>query len=179
MNTNQTNKILMVIAPERFRDEEFFRPKEVFEKNNFAVTVASTKLGVAQGAKGGSYKVDATLQDVKADDYDAIVISGGAGSKAYLWNDKTLHALLNDAYSKNKIVSAICISPVILAKAGLLSGKNATVFNDSDAIAEMNAARSKINPEHVVRDGKIITGDGPEASYDFGEEIIKAILENA
>ncbi|WNY24743.1 DJ-1/PfpI family protein [Methanolapillus millepedarum] len=174
----KSNKILMVIAPERFRDEEFFRPKEVFEKNGFSVTVASTKPGVAQGAKGGSYKVDIPVKDAKADDYDAIAISGGAGSKAYLWNDPALHTLLKDAYAKNKIVSAICISPVVLAKAGLLSGKNATVFNDPDAISAMNAAGSKLRPEHVVRDGRLITGDGPDVSYDFGEEILKAIREN-
>ncbi|MDV0447539.1 hypothetical protein MsAg5_14390 [Methanosarcinaceae archaeon Ag5] len=171
------NKILMIIAPERFRDEEFFHPKEVFEKNGFTVVVASTKLGVAQGVKGGSYNVDITISDAKADDYDAITISGGGGSKAFLWNDSALHALLKDADAKNKVVSAICNAPAVLAKAGLLSGKNATVFDDPDAISALNAAGSKLKPEHVVRDGRMITGDGPDASYDFGEEVLKAIRE--
>jgi len=170
-----TKKILMIVAPERFRDEEFFRPREVFEKNGYIVVVGSTRLGKATGTKGGDVEVDVLIDGLPADDFDAIVISGGSGSKAFLWDNPTLHRLLNDAFTKGKVVSAICISPVILAKAGLLKGKNSTVFDDPDAVKEMQKAGTKLKAEPVVRDGSIITGDGPECSYDFGEEIIKAL----
>ncbi|MCL2550474.1 MAG: DJ-1/PfpI family protein [Methanimicrococcus sp.] len=173
----KTKKILMIVAPERFRDEEFFRPREVFEKNGYNVVIGSTRLGKATGVKGGDVKVDVLIDGLSADDFDAVVISGGAGSKTFLWDNQALHRLLNDAFSKGKVVSAICISPVILAKAGLLKGKNATIFDAPDAIEEMQKAGTNLKAKHVVRDGGIITGDGPECSYDFGEEIIRALKE--
>ena len=170
-------KILMIVAPERFRDEEFFEPRGVFEQNGFAVTVGSTRLGKATGVLGGSVDVDVLIDNVSADDFDAITISGGGGSKAFLWDNSKLHALLNDAFSKGKVVSAICISPVVLAKAGLLKGKAATIFNADDAIAAMKEAGAELKQEAVVCDGNIVTGNGPECSVLFGEEIIK-LLKN-
>jgi len=173
----ETKRILMIVAPERFRDEEFFRPREVFEKNGYDVVVGSTRLGKATGVKGGDVEVDVLIDGLSADDFDAVTIAGGGGSRAFLWDNPALHRLLNDAFSKGKIVSAICISPVVLAKAGLLKGKDSTVFDAPDAVEEMRKSGTNLKPEHVVRDGGIITGDGPECAYDFGEEIVRA-LEN-
>lgn len=170
-----TRKILMIVAPERFRDEEFFQPREVFEKNGYDVVVGSTRFGKAAGTQGGSVDVDVLIDDVSADSFDAVVLSGGGGSKAFLWDNPDLHKLLNDAFAQEKIVSAICISPVVLAKAGLLNGKESTVFDAPDAVEEMKKAGAHLKAAHVVRDGLLITGDGPECASDFGEEIIRAL----
>jgi len=170
-------KILMIVAPERFRDEEFFEPRGVFEQNGFSVTVGSTRLGKAAGVLGGSVDVDVLIDDVSADGFDAITISGGGGSKVFLWNNPKLHALLNDAFSKGKVVSAICISPVVLAKAGLLKGKAAAIFNADDAIAAMIESGAELKQDAVVRDGNIVTGNGPECSGLFGETVLSAIQQ--
>ncbi|NLI62591.1 MAG: DJ-1/PfpI family protein [Methanosarcinaceae archaeon] len=168
--------ILMVIAPENFRDEEFFEPKEVFEQNGFEVIVASTETGTAKGTQGGTFDIDFTVDRAKSERYDAIVISGGGGSRKHLWDNKTLHKLLNDFNSENKTVAAICISPVVLAKAGLLKEKKCTVFNDTESIEIIKKAGGKLDIEkNVVRDGNIITANGPAASKAFGEEVIKKL----
>jgi protease I len=173
----KTKKILMVVAPERFRDEEFFEPRAVFETAGYQVVVGSTRLGKAAGVKGGDVVVDILIDDASADDYDAIAISGGGGSKAFLWDNPKLHALLNDAFVKGKVVSGICISPVVLAKAGLLGGKAACIFPDETAIDEMKKAGVDLKDIAVVKDGKIVTGNGPECSAEFGEIIVEAINE--
>lgn len=170
-----TQRILMIVAPERFRDEEFFEPRAVFEKNSYSVTVGSTRLGTSIGTLGGSVNVDVVIENVSADDFDAITISGGGGSKSFLWDNPNLHALLNDAFSKGKVVSAICISPVVLAKAGLLNGIAASVYPDDEAIAEMKKKGADLRMDAVVADGKIVTGNGPECSTEFAEAVLKAI----
>ena len=68
-----------------------------------------------------------------------------------------------------KVVAAICIAPVILARAGLLKGKRATVF--PDGIPELEKAGAVYTAQSVERDGRIITGNGPEAAEAFGREI--------
>ena len=170
-----TKKILMIAAPERFRDEEFFRPREVFEKNGYFITVGSTRPGIAKGVKGGEVKVDVLIDQVSADDFDAAVIAGGAGSKAFLWDNPVLHKLLNEMSSKNKVIAAICISPVILAKAGLLKGKSAAVFDAPDAVEEMKKAGAALMSKDVVADKNIVTGNGPECSYEFGEAVVSLL----
>ncbi|MDD5255697.1 MAG: DJ-1/PfpI family protein [Candidatus Omnitrophica bacterium] len=166
-------KAVMVIAPEKFRDEELLEPKEVLEKAGIAVSVASMRLDGCRGTLGTQYKADMLFRDVRSGDYDAFIFVGGAGASVY-WDDPSAHALAVEAAKKNKIVAAICIAPVTLAKAGLLQGKRATVW-PSEA-SQLTAAGARYSASPVEKDGNIITGSGPAAAREFGEEILKALL---
>lgn len=168
-------EVLMVIAQENFRDEEFFEPKKVFEDNGIDVTVASSSKETATGMLGGTAKPDINISDANMDDYDAIVISGGSGSKEYLWSNKDLHKLVNKAYKDNKIVSAICVSPVVLAKSGILKGKNVTVFDDPNSITEIKECGACYENKSVVSCENIITGKGPDYAEEFGKAVLNAL----
>ncbi|MCM8799824.1 MAG: DJ-1/PfpI family protein [Candidatus Omnitrophica bacterium] len=167
-------KILMIIAPEDFRDEELLRPKEIFEKNEFKVVIASTSLNTAKGMLGAKIKPDILLTDVIVDDYVAVVFVGGIGASCY-WEDHLAHKIANDAYNKGKIVSAICIAPVTLANAGLLSGKKATVWESEAGLLKKKGAQ--YTGRSVERDGKIITASGPFAAEEFADTILKVLSE--
>jgi protease I len=71
-----------------------------------------------------------------------------------------------------KVVSAICIAPSILANAGILNGKKATSFpsqrNNINAVGTYTGTPVEV-------DGKIITGNGPQAAKDFGKKIAEAL----
>ena len=168
-------KILMVIAQDGFRDEELIVPQKEFVKNRFKVTVASTSSGEAIGKLGARVKPDAEISKVKFLDYDAIVVVGGPGSRDYLWNNKILHKGLADAFAKGKVISAICISPVVLAKAGVLKGHKSTVFPDPESERELKKAGAIYIQKSVVVDGKIVTGNGPDAASKFAQEIMKLL----
>jgi protease I len=164
--------VVMVIAQNEFRDDEFFLPKEILEKNGIEVKVASTSLAEALGSLGGVYKPELLLKDVKADDFHAIVFVGGIGATQYL-DDPLAHKLARDFLNSNKIVSAICIGPVILAKAGILKGKQATVIApEADKLKEAGAVYTA---KAVEKDGNIITADGPGAAKEFAEALVKAL----
>jgi len=168
-------KILMVIAEKGFRDEELLVPQKEFTKNGFKVIVASTSLGEATGKLGARVKPDTEVSKVNFLDYDAIVVVGGPGSSEYLWNNKILHKGIGDMQAKGKVISAICISPVVLAKAGVLKGKKATVFPDTEAIDELKKAGAIYISQSVVVDGKTVTGNGPDAALKFAQEIMKLL----
>jgi len=165
-------KLLMVIAQERFRDEEFFEPKQIFEKKNFLITVASQKKGVAVSKLGVKVNVDNSLHDVVVSQYDAVVFVGGRGAHVY-FDDPVAHAVANSFVQQKKIVGAICAAPSILANAGLLKGKKATCTPDQKENLKANGA--KVLEQDVVVDGKFITADGPKAATKFGETIVKAL----
>ena len=168
-------KLLVVIAPERFRDEELFEPLAVFRKAGIGYDIASVRPGTCTGMLGGTCEATLDLAHVKADGYDGIVVIGGTGSPEFLWGHSRLHALVTEFAGSGKLVSAICLSPVVLARAGVLTGKKATVFRTADSVAEMRRGGADLRGEAVVVDGRFITANGPAAARRFGETILSAL----
>ncbi len=165
-------KAVMIIAQNNFRDEELLRPKEVLEKHGVSVTVASSSLKESTGMLGAKIKPDILFTAINVSDYDAILFVGGSGSREY-WDNAAAHKIANEANTSKKIVGAICIAPVTLAKAGLLANKKATTH--SSTVNDVKASGAKYTGADVERDGNIITASGPEAAQKFGEAIVKAL----
>ncbi|RZN34199.1 MAG: DJ-1/PfpI family protein [Methanosarcinales archaeon] len=173
--TDLTDKtILMVVAQHNFRDEELFIPKEFFEKKGINVVVASKDSGVATGMLGGSVNIDVSVSDADTSKYDAVVFVGGPSiDSQMLYKDPGYLKLAKDASDAGDLVCAICLGSMIPANAGLLSGKNATVFISGRSYIEEKGATYTGAP--VTRDGKIITGEGPDAAEEFAKTIVKAL----
>ena len=169
-------KALMIIAPRDFRDEEFQEPKAVLEREGVKVVVASTVAGIARGMFGMQVTPDTTIGEVNPAEFDAAVVVGGSGSQTYLWNNSKVQEIVQALHQKGGLVAAICISPVVLAKAGLLKGRKATVFRTGTTINELKKGGALISDAPVVVDGKIITGRGPEAAREFGRKIADNLL---
>ena len=167
-------RILMVIAPDKFRDEELFTPREYFLARGAKVEVASSASGEVRGMLGRTYRPEKKLSEVKADDYDAIIFVGGVGAQAYYDNPDALK-LAQSAFQKGKVIGAICLAPGILAKAGVLKGRSATSFRSARKILVEGGAR--FIEQHCVRDGKIITADGPASAEKFAATIAQALVQ--
>ena len=169
------HKILMIIAPEQFRDEEYAEPRKVFEKAGIDVTVAASRLGQAVGKFGLKAQVDKLLKETHATDYDAVMFVGGPGSHAY-FEDPEAHRLIREAETSERIIGAICAAPGTLAKAGLLKGKKATSYSGESDLLKQGGAIFTGKPVEV--DGRIITGDGPQSAKAFGEKMVDMLREN-
>ncbi|MFH1392197.1 MAG: DJ-1/PfpI family protein [bacterium] len=170
-------KTALIIAPKDFKDEEYFVPKQAFENAGFIVETVSSKFGPAIGVDGNEAKVDVLNKNLKIDDYGAIVFVGGPGAQKYI-EDPEAHRIAQDAVSKNKILGAICIAPAILAKAGVLKDKQATVWFsnlDKSAIKILEQNQAKYLDRDVVEDGRIVTASGPKAAQKFAQAIIKLL----
>jgi protease I len=103
------------------------------------------------------------------------VISGGSGSRKYLWDSKSLHELVKEADARKKVVSAICISPVVLARAGVLKGKESTVFKSPDTVHELKEHGAIYLDRNVVVSGRMVTGRDPESAEAFGKAVLEAL----
>lgn len=169
-------KVLFVIAPSDFRDEELFRTKEVVESAGFKTSVASTSMNEAVGMLGGRVKPNLTISQVNLSEYDAVVFVGGQGVETNdMPGNPAVVKLAKDASNSGKVVAAICIAPRILAAADVVTGKNVTSFNDNDTISSLKNAGAVYTGKAVERDGKLITADGPSSARKFGEEIVKVL----
>ena len=166
-------KILAVIASRDFKDKELLTPKKIFENNGYKVVVASSSLKISRGVDGAEVKPDILLKDVNADDYVAIVFIGGPGASEY-WNNQIAHRIAREAMKKKKVLAAICIAPVTLANAGVLSHKKATAwFSEANNLIKKGAFYTG---SAVEQDGNLITANGPSAASEFAHSILKALI---
>lgn len=172
-------KAVMLIAFRNFRDAEYFVPKEILEGAGVEVKTASNKMGLAIGAEGGDVSVNFLVKDLNPTEFDAVIFVGGPGCLENLDNEDS-YRVAKETMANNKVLAAICVSPVILAKAGVLKGKRATVWSspmDKGPIKILEEQGAIYLPRPVVSDGKIVTGNGPDAANEFGEAIVRVLTE--
>lgn len=165
-------QVLMVIASSDFRDEEYFTPRQIFEKVGLKVKVASSVQRECKGMLGGKVVPDVLLSSAKIEDFAAVVFVGGLGAKEY-WSSPEAHQILKKAKDGGLVIGAICIAPVTLAEAGLLKGRQATVYKSCKKQLEDRGA--KFADKDVVVDGRVVTANGPEAAKEFGETIVSLL----
>ena len=166
--------ILIVIAPQDFKDEEYFLVREELEKAGHKVLVSSLQ-DTATSVEGKQVVTDVLIDEADVADYDALVFVGGAGASVYFENEKVLE-MCYQTIEQGKLLGAICIAPGILARAGVLAGKDATSFESE--LSTLDEAGAITSDSHVVVDGQIVTADGPQAAREFGKKIAELLKED-
>lgn len=168
MPTVAVKRALFIIF-DQFEELEYGEPRAVLEKQGINISVASSGTHSVSGSLGKKVQPDVALSEVHTADYDAVVFIGG-----YSYEESNADAIriAQEAVAQNKVVAAICIAPITLARAGVLKDKRAT---SSMSFATLKAAGAVYTSESVARDGNLITGNGPAASRKFGEAIAAAL----
>lgn len=104
---------------------------------------------------------------------DVICIPGGGGTNGLMKDKETLDFIRQQAAGVRYITS-VCTGSLVLAAAGLLTGKHAAShWNAIDLLAAFGAVPTA---ERVVRDGNIITAGGVTSGIDFGLMIVAELL---
>ena len=172
-------RVLMVVAPEGYKEDELSVPSGIFKELGAEVVVASTRTctGIARGMSGGEVAVNLSIGDVNLSEYDSIVIVGGVGSMRYLWDDRDLRDMVRAAYDSHKTVAAICLSQVVLARAGILQDKECTAF--ITAKEELIKNGGKYLDKGVVVSGNIVTAKGPEYATEFAIAVADVMMNRS
>ncbi|MBN1169587.1 DJ-1/PfpI family protein [Candidatus Micrarchaeota archaeon] len=166
--------VLMIVAQVGFRDEEFFVPKEILEKDGHIVKTASLTRGQAKGALGAIVSPDMAIYEANPEFFDCIVVVGGPGSPV-LAKNKEVTELIEKGFRKGKIIAAICLGPMALAAAGILSGRNATVFKSREGLDALYNGGATYKDKGVIVDENIITADSPQNAERFGIAIAEKL----
>ena len=159
-------KVLMPLA-QGFEEIEALTVVDILRRAGVEVVLAGIQPGSVEGSHQISIIPDTTIDAAIAGDFDMIVLPGGQPGSDNLNADPRIHVLLTEFAAKDKLIGAICAAPIVLAAAGLLSGKKATCY---PAYADrLNGGIYEDSP--VVIDGTIITSRGPGTAVNFGMEI--------
>ncbi|OGI65081.1 hypothetical protein A2642_03150 [Candidatus Nomurabacteria bacterium RIFCSPHIGHO2_01_FULL_39_10] len=167
-------KALFIVAQQGYQHLEYGIQKQILEQAGITTVTASKQRGVASGKV---YTTVATLalDEVRVEEYDVIIFIGGPGAVRYQ-QDAEAWRIARQTVAQEKLLCAICIAPTILAYAGVLKRRNATVWNED---GEQEPLFKKLGITYtgktVTQDGKIITANGPGAARDFGKKIVEVL----
>ncbi|MDT7828994.1 type 1 glutamine amidotransferase domain-containing protein [Pricia sp. S334] len=172
-------KRIAILATNGFEESELKSPKEAMEKEGFQVDIVSPQAGKIKGWSDGnwsnSYDVDETLDNVKADDYNALMLPGGVINPDTLrHNDKAL-TFVRDFFKQEKPVAAICHAPWTLISADVVKGRKMTSYvSIKDDL--INAGANWVDEEVVVDQG-FVTSRNPNDLPAFNAKLIEEIKE--
>jgi protease I len=168
-------KILITIAPDKFRDEELAEPRAALDKAGIGYDIASTRRGLCTGMLGAKVTATLSFEEVDPKKYDGLLIVGGSGAQTHLWEDEVLVEMVKFFRKSAKPVAAICLAPVVLANAGVLKGRKSTYFNNPKSFFEMKKGGAVLVDKPVVNDDRIITANGPGAAKEFADMFVTVL----
>ncbi|WP_028596785.1 DJ-1/PfpI family protein [Paenibacillus assamensis] len=168
-------KVLFIIPPERFNEDECFHPKEILEQAGVEVTIASTVVGEITGDHKGKANSEVVFSNTDVNQYDAVAVIGGSGTIDHLWGNEALISYLKQAHEQQILVAGICAGSVSVAETGLLAGRTATCYPVDVMTNALKNNNVEYVSEHVVAHNDIITSDGPDGAKAFGHSMVEAL----
>ncbi len=162
----------LIISADNFEDLELLVPYYRLKEAGIIVEVASMKPGPIKGKHNYEVAVDKTLDEIRPDDYDLLVLPGGKAPEKVRKEAKALEIARN-FFKHNRPVAAICHGPQTLISAGLMKGKRATCYKS--VAPELKTAGALYEDKEVVVDGNLVTSRQPSDLPAFMRETLKKL----
>lgn len=160
-------KVLLPLA-NGFEEIEALAVVDVLRRADIEVIIAGLLPGPVTGSRNVTLLPDTTIDTVTVAGFDMIVLPGGQPATDNLNKAPRIHRLLQEFHRSGKLIGAICDAPIVLADAGLLSGKRVT--SHPSASNRLEGAIYEDRP--VVSDGTIITSQGAGTAISFALELV-------
>lgn len=179
MEKKLADKKVALLATDGFEESEFTKPLQALKDAGAEVDVVSLKSGkIKAWAKkdwGDEYPVDKTIEEVDAQDYDALVLPGGVMNPDQLRVNAYVVSFVTSFLKSKKPVAAICHGPWTLIETGLLKGRTMTSF-PSIRTDLINAGVNWVDKEVVVDNG-LVTSRKPDDLPAFCKKMVEEIAE--
>lgn len=165
-------RILVPLAA-GFEEIEAIAIVDVLRRAGLEVTTASLEPGPVPGAHGITIEADAELGALDGSDFDVLVLPGGMPGTTNLADDERVLALVRSMHTAGRTTAAICAAPMVLAKAGVVSGVPVT---SHPSVREQLGDASVQDAPRVVRSGTIVTSQGPGTALEFALELVRDLV---
>ena len=161
-------KILVPLA-EGFEEIETMTIVDILRRAGLKVVTAGLSGMRIKGSRKVEVIADAELKNINPEEFAVIVLPGGYPGYLNLSNSEKVLEIIKEFNSQNKMVAAICGGPTVLAKAGILNNRNATVYPGLE--------KELPNPtdKKVVIDGNVITSQGPGTAMEFTLKLVEIL----
>jgi protease I len=172
-------KKIVFLAADMFEEVELTEPWKALEKAGAELELISLREGEVQGFnhydKAATFKVDKTVEEANAADYDGLVLPGGVGNPDNLRQDENAVHFVRQFFEQGKPVGAICHAPWTLVEAGVVRGRTLTSFPSLQTDIR-NAGGKWVDKEVVVESG-LVTSRKPSDLPAFNKKLIEELAE--
>jgi len=172
-------KRVAFLATDMVEQVELTEPWQAVKNEGATPELISLEEGEIQGFnhydKADKFKVDRTVEEASADDYDALVIPGGVGNPDAMRMDENAVKLVRDFFEQGKPVGVICHGPWMLVEAGVMRGRRVTSW-PSLRTDILNAGGEWVDEQVVVHNG-LVTSRKPDDLPAFNEKIVEEFCE--
>jgi 4-methyl-5(b-hydroxyethyl)-thiazole monophosphate biosynthesis len=147
---------------------------DILRRCGIDVTIVGLFTNEVEGAHGIKIIPDKSIEDIDVKDFDAIVLPGGSPGYQNLRKDQRVINIIKEAHDHNKLIGAICAAPSVLSDAGILKGRNCTIYPGM----ENEIRKGKGNPKEdiVVIDKNIVTSRGPATTIPFSLKLAELLV---
>ena len=168
---------VLIVATDGFEEWELFGPRKILSDRGAEVVLASPTRDPIQATvhddPGKTIHPDMTVEEVRAEDFDALVLPGGVRNPDQLRMNDAAIALIRDFADRGKPIAAICHGPWLLVEADLVRGRRATSW-PSISTDLKNAGAAWVD-EAAVTDGNIVTSRNPRDVEAFTAAVIDLV----
>jgi protease I len=172
-------KKVAFLAADMFEEVELTGPWQALEEAGAELELVSLQEGEIQGFdhydKAGSFKVDKTVEEASANDYDGLVLPGGVGNPDNLRQDENAVQFVRDFFEQGKPVGAICHAPWTLVEAGVVRDRTLTSFPSIQT--DIRNAGGNWVDEEVHVDSGLVTSRKPDDIPAFNKKLIEEFAE--
>ncbi|HWL53148.1 MAG TPA: type 1 glutamine amidotransferase domain-containing protein [Chthoniobacteraceae bacterium] len=180
MSTKLLNQRIAVLVTDGVEQSELEEPLKALRDEGADARIVSLKPGTIQAMehadKGDRFPVDKTLDEVKADDFEALLIPGGLLNPDTLRSTRAAVDFVRDFSEADKPIAAICHGPWLLVEADIVENKRLTSWPAIQTDIR-NAGGNWID-EPVVVDGRLVTSRKPDDIPFFNEKMIETFAKN-
>ena len=169
-------KRIAILSENMYQEMELWVPYYRLREEGAEVKVVGAGGAKSYASKLGYHvSVDVQADQVKAVEFDAVVVPGGYAPDM-MRRHPAMVALVREAAQQGKIVAAICHAGWMLVSAGIVNGRRATSFFSIKD--DLVAAGAKWEDSEVVVDGNLITSRKPDDLPAFCRAIVGALTKS-
>ena len=163
---------LVLLAP-GFEEIEAMTVIDILRRAGVSVTVAGTQAGPIAAARQTRHLPDCTLNEIRAEDFDLLVLPGGQPGTTNLRQDPRVRQIITVMEARHCLLAAICAAPTVLGDAGVLAGR--TVTGHPSVHAELATQAGQVRTATVVVDGPIITSQSAGTAMAFAFKLVELL----
>lgn len=169
-------KQVVVPLAHGFEEIEAVTVVDILRRAGISVTIAGVEAGTppcaVEGRTGIKLVPDLSLDEVKASDFDMVVLPGGLKGTQTLQTDPRVARLLRSFQEGERYIAAICAAPTVLAAHGMIAGRKLT----SHPSVQAQLPGALYDEGRVVIDGKLVTSRGPGTAMEFAMALVEILM---